>query len=315
MRRALLVGINDYPDSPLTGCVHDAEMIGQSFARNADGSPNFDCRYLLSGQETIDRRTLAHAVEELFASEADIAVFYFSGHGAVDVPGGYLVTPDAQTASDRYSMRDVLAHATKSKVREVVVILDCCFSGTFGNSPELAADQAILREGIAILAASRPYESAHEVGGAGVFTTLLFDALNGSAADVLGRVTVGSIYAHIDLALGAWDQRPMFKAHLSRFTPLRYCEPPVDAAILRLLPTYFPTADHELALDPTFEPEIEPKNEKNERTFAHLQKLRDAHLLVAVGEKHLYYAAVNSKACRLTTFGRFYWQLAKEGRI
>lgn len=315
MRRALLVGINDYPTSPLTGCVHDAEMIGQAFARNADGSPNFDCRYLLSNKETIERRALAHAVEELFASEVDIAVFYFSGHGALDVPGGYLVTPDAQTVSDCYSMRDVLAHATQSKVREVVVILDCCFSGAFGNVPEISTDQAMLREGIAILAASRSYESALEVGGSGVFTTLLCDALNGSAADLLGRVTVGSIYAHIDLALGAWDQRPMFKAHLSHFTPLRYCEPHVDAAILRLLPTYFPTVEHELPLDPSYEPDMEPKNEKNERTFSHLQKLRDALLLIPVGEKHLYYAAVNSKACRLTTFGRFYWQLAKEGRI
>lgn len=315
MRRALLVGIDEYPNDPLQGCVSDARRVGEVLSRNRDGSPNLDCRYLLAPPDTIERRTLAQAVDELFSTEADIAIFYFSGHGAIDVPGGYLMTPDAKTFSDGYSMRDLLTHAIKSPVREIVVILDCCYSGQFGNLPEIDSGQALLREGVAILAACRPSEKSMEVNGAGVFTTLVCDALNGGAADVLGRVTVGSIYAYVDLALSAWDQRPVFKAHLSKFTPLRQCEPHVDAAILRLLPSYFKSPDEELSLDPSYEPSVEPRNEKNERTFAHLQELRDARLLVPIGETHLYYAAVNSKACRLTTLGQFYWQLARRGRI
>lgn len=315
MRRALVVGIDDYRNFPLNGCVSDAKRIGEMIRRNADGSPNFDCKYILAPTEKVDRRVLAQAIEELLASEADVALFYFSGHGAIDVPGGYLITPDAQVCSDGYSMRDLLAHANKSPVREVVVILDCCHSGEFGNVPELEVGHALLREGIAILAASRSHQPAVEVDSAGVFTTLVHDALRGGAADVLGRVTVGSIYAYVDQALSAWDQRPVFKAHLSKFTPLRHCEPHVDAAILRLLPLYFENADYELPLDPSYEPETEPKDEKNERTFAHLQKLRDARLVVPVGEKHLYYAAVNSGACKLTVLGKFYRYLAEQERI
>lgn len=60
---------------------------------------------------------------------------------------------------------------------------------------------------------------------------------------------------------------------------------------------------------------MEPKNERNERTFAHLQKLRDARVLIPVDEKPLYYAAVNSKSCKLTSLGMSYWQLAKHGHI
>lgn len=315
MRRALIVGIDDYPDCPLSGCVNDANRIGEVISRNADGSPNFDCRYLLAPSSTVERRTLAQAIEQLFAREADAAVFYFSGHGAIDVSGGYLMTPEAKTYSDGCPMHDLLVRATKSPVREVLVILDCCHSGEFGNLPEVETNQALLREGVAVLAASRSYESSMEANGAGVFTTLVYDALDGGAADILGRVTVGSIYAYVDQALSAWDQRPVFKAHLSKFTPLRRCEPHVDAAILRLLPTYFPNPEYEFPLDPSYEPDMEPKDEKNERTFAHLQNLRDARLLVPVGERHLYYAAVNSKACKLTALGRFYWQLAKLGRI
>lgn len=315
MRRALIVGINNYPDCPLTGGVNDAVRIEEMLSRNADGSPNFDCRHLLSSCSEIERRTLAQAIEHLFATEVDVAVFYFSGHGSIDLSGGYLMTPDARMGTEGYPMRDLLVRATRSQVHEVVVILDCCYSGSFGNLPEIETDQSLLREGVAVLAASRSYESSVEVGGKGVFTTLVYDALNGGAADILGRVTVGSIYAYVDLALSAWDQRPVFKAHLSKFTPLRQCEPHVDAAILRLLPTYFQSAEDEFPLDPSFEPDVDPKNEKNERTFAHLQKLRDARLLVPVGEMHLYYAAVNSKACKLTAQGQFYWQLARLGRI
>jgi hypothetical protein len=298
MRRALLIGINEYPTVPLSGCVNDARRTGQVLSRNWDGSPNVDCRYLLAPPDTIERHTLAQAVSELFSTEADLALFYFSGHGATDVPGGYLMTSDAETFSDGYPMRDLLAHATKSPVREVVVILDCCYSGQFGNLPNADSEQALLREGVAVLAACRSSEASMEENDAGVFTTLVCDALDGGAADVLGHVTVGSIYAYVDLALSAWDQRPVFKAHLSKFTPLRQCKPHVDAAILRLLPTYFERPDYELPLDPSYEPDMEPKDEKNERTFSHLQKLRDARLLVPVGEKHLYYAAVNSKACK-----------------
>ena len=42
MRKALIVGIDNYPTSPLTGCVNDATAVAQSLRKNGDGSPNFD---------------------------------------------------------------------------------------------------------------------------------------------------------------------------------------------------------------------------------------------------------------------------------
>ena len=115
--------------------------------------------------------------------------------------------------------------------------------------------------------------------------------------------------------LGAWDQRPLFKSHVSRLVSLRRCEPGLDLAILRLLPIYFPDPDKEFGLDPSFEPDAEPKNEENEKIFLHLQKYRAARLLVPVGEEHMYYAAMNSKSCRLTPLGQFYWNLARGGKL
>ena len=315
MKRALLVGIDEYLDGPLDGCVNDAQRIGAVLARNEDGSPNFDCRYLMSSEEDTTLSSVTQAVEKLFATEADVAVLYYSGHGAIDDVEGYLVPIDAKSYADSYSMHDILSLINKSPVREAIVILDCCFSGGFGNLPVEGKNKALLREGMSVLAASSSSESAIEVNGAGVFTSLVYDALNGGAADILGRVTVGAIYTYVDTALSAWDQRPVFKAHLSKFAPLRNCTPHVDAAIIRLLPNYFKTPETELPLDPSYEPTTAPKNEVNERTFLHLQKLRDVRLLVPIGEEHLYYAAINSESCQLTPLGKFYWRLAKEGRI
>ena len=112
-----------------------------------------------------------------------------------------------------------------------------------------------------------------------------------------------------------WDQRPLFKSHVSRLIPLRSCTSGVAIDILRQLPKYFPTADYELPLDPTYEPDAAPKNHPNEEVFGRLQKMRAALLVVPVGEDHMYFAAMNNKACRLTALGRHYWQLGQSGRL
>lgn len=81
--------------------------------------------------------------------------------------------------------------------------------------------QASLRDGLSILTAARASQPCLERGEAGVFTGLVCSALDGGAADILGNVSVASIYAYVDQALGAWDQRPLFKSHVSRMLSLR----------------------------------------------------------------------------------------------
>ena len=44
MRKALVVGIDEYPICALRGCVNDANAIASILERNGDGSPNFDVR-------------------------------------------------------------------------------------------------------------------------------------------------------------------------------------------------------------------------------------------------------------------------------
>lgn len=315
MRRALLVGIDDYPGSPLYGCVNDATRVRDLLIRHHDGAPNFECRMLVAPSQRIERATLRRAISELFSSRADVALLFFAGHGTVNNLGGYLVTPDARQYDEGVSMIDVLTLANKSPAGEVVIILDCCHSGALGQAPELANDRAVIREGVSVLSACRDVETAAEENGGGLFTVLVCDALHGGAADVCGAVTVASTYAYVDQTLGAWQQRPLFKGHLSRLMSLRQCEPALPMAVLRRLPEYFKKATTDLRLDPSYEPTALPRDEANERAFGDLQKCRAARLVDPVGAEHMYDAAMNSTACRLTPLGRFYWRLANSGKL
>lgn len=315
MKLALLVGIDEYPSSPLAGCVNDATRMHDLLRRHHDESPNFECRKLVAPGEDVTRATLKQAVEDLFKRQADVALFFFAGHGTANNLGGYLVTQDAKKYDEGLSMIDMLTMANNSPARERIIILDCCHSGAMGQLPPVNNDAAMLKEGVSILSACRESELSVEKYGGGVFTSLVCDALGGGAADVCGKVNIAGLYAYVDEALGGWDQRPLFKIHVSKLVPLRNCPAAVEPQILRLLPKYFRSPNDEYALDPSYEPTSEPRHPEHEEVFRHLQKLRAARLVTPVGEEHLYYAAINSKSCRLTALGRYYWHLANSGKI
>lgn len=316
MRRALLVGIDDYPSAPLSGCVADAAAMERLLRRHEDGAVNFDTQLLTSDREAVTRTRLRQAIEMLFADPAEVALLYFSGHGTENDLGGYLVTSDATVYDEGVSLGEVLARANSSAhVAEVAIILDTCHSGRLGAVPGAENDRASLREGLSILSASRSSQAALERAGAGVFTDLVCSAFDGGAADIIGNVSVASIYAYVDQAFGAWDQRPLFKSHVSRMVSLRRAKPAIDVAILRLLPEWFPTPDADLPLSPRHEPTAEPRDTEAEETFRYLQRCNRVKLVEPVGEEDMYYAAVNATACRLTALGRFYWRLAADGRL
>ena len=319
MRRALCVGIDEYPSGPLRGCVSDAEQIAAVLRTNHDGTPNFDCRTLTAplgaGLNLITRTVLREAIERLFRDRADVALLHFSGHGTVNNLDGYLVTQDARKYDEGVAMGEVLKWANDSKAAEVVIFLDCCFSGALGNPPAVDNTKALLREGVSILTASRGDQPSVETGGGGLFTSLVIDSLAGGAADVLGAVTAPSVYAYVETALGAWDQRPLFKSHVSRLVPLRRCAPPIDRATLRRLPTLFPLPAEDLPLGPAYEPTSPTADPAKVAVFKDLQSLSRVYLVVPCDAEHMYGAAMNSKPCRLTPSGRYYWRLAKDNRI
>jgi hypothetical protein len=316
MRRALLVGIDDYPSEPLAGCVNDAEAMERLLRRHDDGGVNFDTQLLTSDEERVTRGRLREGIDELFADPAEVGLLYFSGHGTENDLGGYLVTSDAALYDEGVSLADVLALANRAAhIGEVAIIIDSCHSGWLGTIPAADNAHASLREGLSILSASRSSQPSLEQGEHGLFTELVCSALDGGAADILGNVSVASIYAYVDQAFGAWDQRPLFKSHVSRMLSLRTAKPAIDIAVVRRLPDWFESPDADFSLSPRHEPTAKPQDSEAEATFRCLQRCNRVKLVDPIDEEDMYYAAINSTGCRLTALGRFYWKLADDGRI
>ena len=325
MRKALIVGLDHYEHLPrLGGCVVDARSVCEVLERNHDCSVNFKTPKLLLGdspQTAVERRALKEAVRELFASDAEIALFYFAGHGHIEATGGYLCCSDTHDGDDGLSISDIMTIANASPARNKVIILDSCHSGVAGNTP--GDDTAEVQLGTTILTASEPQQYAMEGpdGGGGVFTTLLVSALEGAAAGLLGDVTPGSIYAHIDQSLGTWAQRPLFKTHVKTFVSLRTAAPPIPLAELQALAKHFPRPGHEFPLDPAYEPDrsaeqaadatIAPPDPAKVAVFRVLQRYAGVNLLRPIGSPHMYYAAMESKSCRLTPLGEHWRGLAE----
>lgn len=330
MRKALIVGIDNYEYfEPLHGCVHDAESVNGILERHADGAINFATPRLLVARtsgEPIGRADLKDAVRELFDSDVDIALFYFAGHGYIEDTGGFLCASDCETGDDGLSLSEVMTIANNSAAQNKVIILDSCHSGIAGNRADNRAT-AEIKEGTTLLTASTAEQYAVEDPdrGCGVFTDLLVDALSGSAANLVGDVTPGSVYAHIDQSLGPWAQRPVFKTNVKTFVSLRKATPPISLEDLQALARHFPAPGYRFPLDPSFEPErssdepnnsgIPPPDPAKTAVFAVLQRYVKVNLVRPVDAPHMWHAAMGYKACELTVLGEHYRRLVAGGLI
>ncbi len=329
MKKALVVGIDDYPTSPLNGCVNDAVAVGNTLETNGDGSPNFSVRLLTSNQLDISTACLSEAIADLFTGDADTALLFFAGHGIInpDTNAGYIVSQNGCRGAWGVSLSEILGVANRAypRIKSTIIILDSCHSGFAGEVPALGNEQiSAIGSGVTILTACHRSGTAGEENGHGLFTSILLDGLKGSSADICGRITPASVYSHIDQTLGPWEQRPIYKANVQTFVTLRQVTPKIPLDVLRRLPEYFKDATSTLALDPSFEPDREnvpaefrsvPTSAENIRIFRELQLCNRHGLVIPVDAEHMYYAAINSTGCKLTALGAHYRKLAEMKRI
>lgn len=320
-RKALVVGIDHYTRiGSLHGCVNDARAVAAVLGRNRDmdGTVNFPSPRLMTATgpgNLISRTEIKSALKDLFSSDDhEIALFYFAGHGHIEATGGYLCASDCVTGDDGLSLHEVVVLANRSKAKNKIIILDSCHSGVAGTSATDSAKSAELSEGLTILTASTDLQYATEENAAGVFTTLLVDALNGAASNLLGDVTPGGVYAHIDQALGPWDQRPVFRTNVRSFVSLRKVKAPVPLADLQRITEFFPSPGQPFQLGPEFEPTSPAPDPVKTTIFAILQKFNRVNLLIP-DAPHMYDAAMQSRTCRLTALGEHYRRLRAKDLI
>ena len=332
-KAALVVGINYYENqSNLSGCVNDAKKIDSLLAEHANEEQNFETRCLVADSQTdaISSTDLLAEIKSLFENQHNnIALLYFSGHGGITSENaGYLATSDTMQSDSGILMKDIIEIVNASPVANKIIILDTCHSGDMGNHPSYKNVGSCIGEGVTILTASSQEQVALENDEAfnrhGIFTQLLIDALNGGSASIIGQITLGSIYAHIDKALGNFGQRPIFKTNTNRFIVIRKFEPQVKLSELRALNTIFTDPNIEYSLDQTYELDKDvpdtyankkPCIPEHNKIFRILQNLNRVNIINPVGTKDMYYAAMNEKACELTALGKFYWELAKNKKL
>lgn len=327
--KALVIGIDHYPTHPLKGCVRDAEAVARLLDSHGNGDPNFHVAKLISDEQTVTYELMLDSVKKLFSGDAETAVLYFAGHGLIDeaTNHGFLVSQDGRKPSWGLALSEVisLANSAYPKIKSSVIILDCCHSGKIGEPERVGAkDVAEIGTGVTILTACQRAEEAVEGSNGGLFTELLVDGLSGGCADIRGNITPAAIYSYVDQALGGWEQRPIYKANVQRFITLRKVPAKVSDDVLRRLPVYFETRASVFSLDPSFEPDRQnvpeeyrdlPVNDDNVRIFKELQLLNRYGLVVPDGADHMYYAAIESKGCKLTALGAHYHHLAMLKRV
>lgn len=319
MRKALFLGINDYTHiSPLSGCNNDAIEMASVLQRHASGAPNFHNKVLTTAEADLCKQSVEESIQELFSGSCDVALLYFAGHGQFDenLHEGMIIPQDYHRASDGVRVSDILTWAENAtEIKNKIIILDCCEAGGVGESRQLKGGASVISDGITILTACKKDEYAQEVGGHGVFTRLMLQALHGGAANVLGHVTPGSLYSFVDNALGPWEQRPVFKTNVSQFISLKEHTPLVSLDTLRQLPEWFTEAEFVYPLTPEYEPEYEYHDADKGKIFAQLQRCNRHSLIEPVDAEHMYFAAINSKGCRLTALGAYYRDLAIKGHF
>lgn len=149
-RFALLIGISNYSSdlSPLPAAVKDVQAL-QSVLENPKMG-NFDRVQTILDQ---DVKIIHRSIEDHFlqCGRDDLALLFFSGHGIKD-DFGRLYLASKETAKDKYGnlIRSTSVETsfiqeamTRSRSRHKVVILDCCFSGAFGEG-FLAKDDGVV---------------------------------------------------------------------------------------------------------------------------------------------------------------------------
>lgn len=158
MKKALLVGINKYSESPLRGCVNDCllmyKVLSEKFGfdtKNINLITDYDCT----------KKNIVRNLENLVnnSKSGDIIFFHYSGHGSQVVVSDWTNSNEADGLDEilcpidlnwndplRDNFLNTLFKDAPKGVKSIV-ILDCCHSGTgLRNSPRFI----------------REYESEHD---------------------------------------------------------------------------------------------------------------------------------------------------------
>ncbi|SCG63010.1 caspase, EACC1-associated type [Micromonospora humi] len=229
MRRALIIANEAYADpqfASLPGTVADADSLREVLENPAIGA--FDDVRVLRNRTVHD---VGRAVAVFFHNTEpdDLLLLHISAHGLKDAAGdlffaardsehdSHLIRATALSAADiRHEMAD-------SRAKQIVVLLDCCYSGAFARDERArGAHDADLTgpfrgRGHVVITSCAGTELSFERDGQGVFTRAVVDGLRTGRADRNGDgiVDTDELYRYVDERVHEVSrrQRPTLSVH------------------------------------------------------------------------------------------------------
>ncbi|MBT9312732.1 nSTAND1 domain-containing NTPase [Leptothoe kymatousa] len=228
-RDALIVGINSYQYlNPLTAPAKDGEAIAQRLGQTGEFKiwripEHLDRtqgnRPTVSSKQPVSQQQLKQALKRLFLPESnqapETALFYFSGHGIRDDEGfdqGYLATSDTDPKhpSTGISLRWLQWLLSESQVKQQIIWLDCCHSGSLIVNVGAANPGNSDSRDRCFIASSRDFETSWEDLNSeySVLTKALLDGLEPSRLP--GRwINNLDLVAYVNQALQGELQTPV----------------------------------------------------------------------------------------------------------
>ena len=251
IRVALVIGNGAYTQMrPLRNPVNDANAVGAALERSG-----FDVTKMIDA----DVEAMDDALERFrqVAARADIAMVFYSGHGAAIEGENYLIPVDARLRTRRsvqrqaVSLSSVLANAMQA--RATVVVLDACRNNPFGLDPVpnrplgnggMVQPTAVPPGELLIAYATAPRQTADD--GEGLYSPYTASLLEHLEMRDLSLMEMFRLTADATLARTEQQQRPWTEGSLSQ----RYCltceAPPAVEPVPERADAAPPEADHSL---------------------------------------------------------------------
>ncbi|HIW98039.1 MAG TPA: WG repeat-containing protein [Candidatus Tidjanibacter gallistercoris] len=205
----LAVGVGQYDDPNIADLDHaakDAKDVARAIAEaNPAGYRSIEEPILLTDAQAT-AVNLKTALMQLAGSvrQDDVAVLYFSGHGAQEHDETYFLSSDAvagnlyATAVNFNDIRTAMRILVDKHCR-VLVFMDACHAGALYNTKSISRTLQFAQPGVIGFYSSTTSQQSNEAEKwqNGVFTRALLDGLDGKARDGQGNITTLELERYI----------------------------------------------------------------------------------------------------------------------
>ena len=213
---AVIIGIERYRQNVSNAdfAAHDAEVM-KKYLTNKLGYPEENIALLLNQQAAKSdlEKYLEHWLQDRVEKDGTVFIYY-SGHGAPNTKTseGHLLPYDGDPTfldSTGYPLKRLYEHLGKLPARQVIVVIDSCFSGSGGRSVTakglrplvLMRDTPVPTTGkMVVLTASAGTQvsSTFDAKQHGLLTYFFLKGLQGSAdQNNDGKINLNEIYAYV----------------------------------------------------------------------------------------------------------------------